>query len=384
MSDASGSSGTASATGKPKATFRPTIPGRPLTGVTGVKPKTKAPAKTTKRPAPSTQSQSSQSSQSSQPTSTPSQSSSQSQSSSSSTQPLSTLSQSSSSSSQSSQIPTLPLRTPSQPGIYDDNGELLGLEEGSIATAADQALKQIMQAPSSSTETALTLSASSSSSSSSTDLTADQQQQQQPTETEGENSVMQIDANKHPSGIIPAIQNVVATCLIAAKVDLKAVAMRARNAEYNPKRFPAVVMRIRQPKSTALVFASGKMVCTGARNEADARLACRKYARIIQKLDVQEITFSDFKIQNIVASCDLRFPVRLEGLAAEHEDFTSYEPELFPGLIYRMVSPKLVILVFVSGKVVITGAKTRDHVYEAFENLYPTLVEFKKTRGTLA
>ena len=99
-------------------------------------------------------------------------------------------------------------------------------------------------------------------------------------------------------------------------------------------------MRIREPKTTALIFASGKMVITGAKSEDDSRLASRKYARIIQKLGF-EARFSEFKIQNIVGSCDVRFPIRLEGLAYSHGVYSSYEPELFPGLIYRMVKPKL-------------------------------------------
>ena len=63
----------------------------------------------------------------------------------------------------------------------------------------------------------------------------------------------------------------------------------------------------------------------------------------------------DFKIQNMVGSCDVKFPIRLEGLVLTHGQFSSYEPELFPGLIYRMVKPRIVLLIFVSGKVVLTG-----------------------------
>lgn len=87
-----------------------------------------------------------------------------------------------------------------------------------------------------------------------------------------------------PSGIVPTLQNIVATVNLSARLDLKTIALHARNAEYNPKRFAAVIMRIREPKTTALVFASGKMVVTGAKSEDDSRLASRKYARIIQKL----------------------------------------------------------------------------------------------------
>jgi len=149
-------------------------------------------------------------------------------------------------------------------------------------------------------------------------------------------------------------------------------AVLTRKTQYNPKRFAAVIMRIREPKTTALIFASGKMVVTGAKSEDDSKLASRKYARIIQKLGFNA-KFTDFKIQNIVGSCDIKFPIRLEGLASKHHNFSSYEPELFPGLIYRMIKPKIVLLIFVSGKIVLTGAKVREEIYQAFEMIYPVL-----------
>ncbi|CAN0829610.1 TATA-box-binding protein [Linum grandiflorum] len=201
-----------------------------------------------------------------------------------------------------------------------------------------------------------------------------------------------VDLSKHPSGIVPTLQNIVSTVNLDCKLDLKQIALQARNAEYNPKRFAAVIMRIRDPKTTALIFASGKMfssdtksvsmanqVCTGAKSEQQSKLAARKYARIIQKLGFPA-KFKDFKIQNIVGSCDVKFPIRLEGLAYSHGAFSSYEPELFPGLIYRMKQPKIVLLIFVSGKIVITGAKVRDETYTAFENIYPVLTEFRKVQ----
>eukprot|EP01018_Ginkgo_biloba_P009671 Gb_38218 [translate_table: standard] len=112
------------------------------------------------------------------------------------------------------------------------------------------------------------------------------------------------------------------------------------------------------------------------------------YARIIQKLGFPAQFKStltkgycqDFKIQNIVGSCDVKFPIRLEGLSYSHGAFSSYEPELFPGLIYRMKQPKIVLLIFVSGKIVLTGAKVRDEIYTAFENIYPVLNEFRKVQ----
>jgi len=178
-------------------------------------------------------------------------------------------------------------------------------------------------------------------------------------------------------GIVPTLQNIVATVNLDCRLDLKTIALHARNAEYNPKRFAAVIMRIRDPKTTALIFASGKMVVTGAKSEDDSRLASRKYARIVQKLGF-DAKFSEFKIQNIVGSCDVKFPIRLEGLAYSHGQFSSYEPELFPGLIYRMLKPKVVLLIFVSGKIVLTGAKVREEIYTAFNTIYTVLCEFRK------
>lgn len=179
------------------------------------------------------------------------------------------------------------------------------------------------------------------------------------------------------SGIVPTLQNVVATVNLNCRLDLKNIALRARNAEYNPKRFAAVIMRIRDPKTTALIFASGKMVITGAKTERTSRTAAQKYAKIIHKLGFNA-TFDDFKIQNIVSSCDTKFSIRLEGLAYAHSNYCSYEPELFPGLIYRMVKPRVVLLIFVTGKIVLTGAKVRDDIYQAFENIYPVLTQYRK------
>lgn len=92
--------------------------------------------------------------------------------------------------------------------------------------------------------------------------------------------------------IVPQLQNIVSTVNLGCKLDLKKIALQARNAEYNPKRFAAVIMRIREPRTTALIFSSGKMVCTGAKSEEMSRLAARKYARIVQKLGFEVCVFS--------------------------------------------------------------------------------------------
>ncbi|CAO2598438.1 TATA box-binding protein-like 2 [Lemmus lemmus] len=190
-------------------------------------------------------------------------------------------------------------------------------------------------------------------------------------------SMMPMNPVPERSGIVPQLQNIVSTANLACKLDLRKIALNAKNTEYNPKRFAAVIMRIREPRTTALLFSSGKVVCTGAKSEEESRLAARKYARVVQKLGFP-VRFFNFKIQNMVGSCDVKFPIRLEILALTHRQFSSYEPELFPGLIYKMVKPQVVLLIFASGKVVLTGAKERSEIYEAFENMYPILESFKK------
>lgn len=186
-------------------------------------------------------------------------------------------------------------------------------------------------------------------------------------------------SDDHPTGSAarPMIQNIVSTVNLDCKLNLPAIAAKALNAEYNPKRFSAVIMRIKKPKTSALIFASGKMVCTGAKSEEDSKIAARKFARIIQKLGFP-VKFNGFKIQNIVGSCDVGFPVRLETMMCGHGSCSVYEPEIFPGLIYRMMNPRVKILVFASGKIVIAGAKVKDEMFKAFENIYPVLEQYKR------
>ena len=170
----------------------------------------------------------------------------------------------------------------------------------------------------------------------------------------------------------PKLENIVSTVNFDCELDLRKIALHAKNAEYNPKRFAAVIMRIRDPKTTALIFRSGKMVCTGAKSEADSETAARKYAKTIKKLGF-EVKFKEFTIQNIVGSCSVNFAINLEILQNHHQRFCTYDPEIFPGLIYRMEMPKIVLLVFCSGKVVLTGAKKREQLTQAFSRIYPVL-----------
>ena len=181
-----------------------------------------------------------------------------------------------------------------------------------------------------------------------------------------------------PEDLYPKLENTIASCQLRVEVDLKKVAFRIRNAEYNPRKVNAVVVRFRTPRATAMIYQPGKVMITGAKSEEEAALAARKAAKMVFKCGYEAAVFSEFKVENLVASTDVRFPVRLETVAHEHRATSSYEPELFPGLVYRLFSPKVSILVFVSGKVVITGARSRLEIREAFEKIYPVLYDNRK------
>jgi transcription initiation factor TFIID TATA-box-binding protein len=170
------------------------------------------------------------------------------------------------------------------------------------------------------------------------------------------------------------IQNVVASATLNQRVDLNAVVKSFPGVEYRPEQFPGLVFRIKRPKTATLIFNSGKMVCTGAKSENEARRAVMKVVRELKKGGIIIISKPELKIQNIVASASLGGRIDLE-LAVSTLVKTMYEPEQFPGLIYRMDEPKVVILIFASGNLVCTGAKKEQDVYDAVNKLHESVEE---------
>jgi len=168
------------------------------------------------------------------------------------------------------------------------------------------------------------------------------------------------------------IENVVASATLKQRVDLNAVVKGYPGVEYRPEQFPGLVFRLKRPKTATLIFNSGKMVCTGAKSEKEARRAVMKVIKELKKSGIIIISKPELKIQNIVASASLGGTIDLEKSAYELGR-TMYEPEQFPGLIYRMDEPKVVILLFARGKLVCTGAKREDDVYEAVNKLHQKL-----------
>lgn len=172
-----------------------------------------------------------------------------------------------------------------------------------------------------------------------------------------------------------SIENVVASASLDQKIDLLAIMKVFRNVEYRPKQFPGLVFRLKRPKTATLIFGSGKMVCTGAKSEKMAKRAVNKVVRELKNNGIIILGKPSIVIQNIVASANLHGKIDLE-TAADIMENVMYEPEQFPGLIYRMGEPKVVMLLFASGKLVCTGAKHEDMVKEAVEKLHEILQDF--------
>ena len=171
-----------------------------------------------------------------------------------------------------------------------------------------------------------------------------------------------------------SIENVVASATINQKIDLNAVVKGYPGVEYRPEQFPGLVFRLKRPKTATLIFSSGKMVCTGAKSAKEAKRAVMKVVKELKKGGIIIIGKPELKIQNIVASAGVGGMIDLEK-AAYSLGHSIYKPEQFPSLIYRMAEPKVVILLFASGKLVCTGAKKEEDVYVAVEKLHTLLEE---------
>lgn len=180
------------------------------------------------------------------------------------------------------------------------------------------------------------------------------------TEKPGEEGEYDYEAN-----LDYKIENVVATvCVeITEKIDLNQIARKHADVEYNPERFPGLVMRIEKPRATILIFSTGKMVVTGLRQASEAERVVDKVVKNIRKAGIK-LSNPEITIQNIVASGDLHTNIDLN-MAAIVMEYAMYEPEVFPGLIYRMQDPKTVFLIFSTGRIVCTGAKQKEIVRDA-------------------
>lgn len=172
------------------------------------------------------------------------------------------------------------------------------------------------------------------------------------------------------------VVNIVVSTSLEHDIPLEKMAATLSNTEYNPEQFPGLVIRIREPKTSALIFSSGKVVCTGARSMEKVEESITKIIKSLEKIDVQIKIKPKIHIQNIVAAGSVGMDLNLNVLAMKLEN-TEYEPEQFPGLVYKLPQAKATFLLFSNGKVVCTGTKSEEEVHEALDKLIENLKKIK-------
>ena len=157
------------------------------------------------------------------------------------------------------------------------------------------------------------------------------------------------------------VENIVATAPLGIKIPLETLVEHLEGTEYEPEQFPGLVYRIKDPKAATLIFSSGKIVCTGARNVKDVNIVIKKVVKILREKKIGNPKKYKVEVQNIVASSKLDGRLNLDKISFELED-SEYEPAQFPGLVYRMKDPKVAFLLFSSGKIICTGARNVEDI----------------------
>ena len=177
------------------------------------------------------------------------------------------------------------------------------------------------------------------------------------------------------------VQNIVATTSLEEDVSLTKLARTQPNTEYNPDTFPGLVLRIAEPKSAVLVFSSGNLVCTGTKSVAQVKEVVNQVIKQLKKIGVTVTIKPKITVQNIVASGAINLDLNLNTLSLELEN-TEYEPEQFPGLVYKLEDPTATFLLFSNGKLVCTGTKNKaqldDSILQLNKNVRAALRRIKE------
>ncbi len=168
------------------------------------------------------------------------------------------------------------------------------------------------------------------------------------------------------------IVNIVVSSSLEKDIPLEKMAATLPNTEYNPEQFPGLVLRIKNPKTSALIFSSGKIVCTGAKNLGEVEKSIQSIIKSLKKLDIHVTIKPEINVQNIVAAGSIGMALNLNFLGLKLPN-TEYEPEQFPGLVHKLKGTRATFLLFSNGKIVCTGCRTEEEVHEATDKLIQNL-----------
>ena len=188
------------------------------------------------------------------------------------------------------------------------------------------------------------------------------------------------------------IINVVSSINLGCNLNIKNLVLKFKNAEYNSNKSSIISLKSKNSKISATIFSGGKMICTGAKSEKEAKSECIKFSKIVKKTGYN-VELRDFKIQNIIASYDVNFKISLYTLYnkicnlinksknfGNNNNFCKYNKEIFPGLIFHEDQSNIICNIYESGKVILSGAKERKNIEDIFRNIYPLLIESKVTK----
>ncbi|XP_024882119.1 TATA box-binding protein-like protein 1 [Temnothorax curvispinosus] len=188
----------------------------------------------------------------------------------------------------------------------------------------------------------------------------------------------QEEAHEEPPELDIVINNVVCSFSVRCHLNLREIALKGSNVEYRREN-GMITMKLRRPYTTASIWSSGKVTCTGATSEIQAKIAARRFARCLQKLGF-EVRFNNYRVVNVLGTCCMPFAIKITSFSIHHKQNADYEPELHPGVTYKLKEPKATLKIFSTGSVTVTAPNVAS-VQAAIEHIYPLVYEFRKERS---
>jgi transcription initiation factor TFIID TATA-box-binding protein len=174
------------------------------------------------------------------------------------------------------------------------------------------------------------------------------------------------------------VENLVYTSNLSSKLNLRFISSRSNGRNgFNPKKFAAVIQRTTDPKIAVLMFSPGKLVCTGAKTQNQAIRAINDVVECLKVIGYASIYVMNFKSENTVCSARLGMGIDCKTLAAERSNECTYDPDNFPGVIMRYAPIRPVtVLIFKSGKMVLTGAKSEQQARTHFDTIFSVIEKY--------
>ncbi|XP_037937455.1 putative GPI-anchored protein pfl2 [Teleopsis dalmanni] len=195
---------------------------------------------------------------------------------------------------------------------------------------------------------------------------------------ENTDTAAQTSAEQEEPEVDIVINNVVCSFSVRCHLNLREIALRGCNVEYRREN-GMVTMKLRNPYTTASIWSSGRITCTGATSEIQANVAARRYARCLEKLGFR-VRFSNFRVVNVLGTCSMPWAIKIVNFSEKHKKDANYEPELHPGVTYKLRNPKATLKIFSTGSITVTAASVAN-VQAAIEHIYPLVHEFRKKRS---